>query len=70
MSDCEWFAQIAQDKWATVRESLRSLKTNEQLWAKRSGRSWQMSDREQFAQVAYDKWANELFAQKYLAEKI
>ena len=28
MSDCERFAQIALDKWATVSESLRSLKTN------------------------------------------
>ena len=27
MSDCERFAQIAQDKWATVSELLRSLKT-------------------------------------------
>ena len=37
MSDCERFAQIAQDKWATVSESLRSLKTNERPWAIRSG---------------------------------
>ena len=36
MSDCERFAQIAQDKWATVSESLRSLKTNERSWANRS----------------------------------
>ena len=55
MSDCERFAQIAQDKWATVSESLRSLKTNERPWANRSGRSWQMSHRERFAQVAHDK---------------
>ena len=60
MSDCEQFAQIAQDKWATKSESLRSIKTNERQWAKSSGCSWwQMSDREQFAQVAYDKWAYE-----------
>ena len=64
MSNCERFAQIAQDKWATVSESLRSLKTNEQSWANRSGRSCQMSNREQFTQVAHDKWANEPFAQK------
>ena len=43
MSDCEQFAQIAQDKWATVRESLRSLRGNERPW--------------QIAQVAQDKWA-------------
>ena len=28
MNDCERFAKIAQDKSATVSESLRSLKTN------------------------------------------
>ena len=44
MSDCEQFAQIAQDKWATVSESLRSLRGNEQLWAIRSGCSEEMSD--------------------------
>ena len=31
MSDCERIAQVAQDKWATVSESLRALMTNEQL---------------------------------------
>ena len=36
---------------------LRSLKTNEQLWANCSGRSEEMSNREQIAQVAQDKWA-------------
>ena len=55
LSDCEQFAQIAQDKWATVSESLRSLKTNERPWAIRSGRA--------------EKWANERFAQKNLAKK-
>ena len=44
MSDFERFAQIAQDKWATVSESLRSLKTNEQPWAICSGRSEEMSE--------------------------
>ena len=44
MRDCERFAQIAQDKWATVRESLRSLRGNELVWAIRSGRSEEMSD--------------------------
>ena len=59
MSDCELFAQIAQDKWATVSKSLRSLKTNERPWTNRSDRSWQKSDCERFAQVAHDKWGNE-----------
>ena len=43
MSDCERFSQIAQDKWATVSESLRSLRGNEWPWGN--------------AQVAQDKWA-------------
>ena len=37
------FAHFAQIKWATVSDSLRALKTNERLWANRSGFSWQMS---------------------------
>ena len=57
MSDCERFAQIAQDKWATVSKLIRSLKTNEWPWANCSGRSRQMSDNEQIAQVTHDKWA-------------
>ena len=61
---CERFAQIAQDKWATVSESLRSLMSKEWQWANCSGRSWQKSNRERFAQVAHDKWANKRFAQK------
>ena len=47
ISECERFAQVTQDKWATVSESLRSLMTNEGMWAIRSGCSGQMS-----------KWAN------------
>ena len=31
LSDCERLAQIAQDKWATVSDSLRSLRGNEQM---------------------------------------
>ena len=31
MSDHEWFAQVAQRKWAIVSESLRSLTKNEQM---------------------------------------
>ena len=38
-------------------DALRSLKTNQQLWANRSGHSRQMSHYEQIAQVAHDKWA-------------
>ena len=50
------FAHFAQIKWGTVSDSLRSLKTNERLWANRSGHSRQMSNRERIAQVAHDKW--------------
>ena len=52
MSNCERFTQIAQDKWATLSEALRSLWGNEWPWANCSGRSRQMSDHERFAQVA------------------
>ena len=31
MSDCEWIAQVTQDKWATISNSLRSLRGNEQM---------------------------------------
>ena len=44
MSDCEQFAQIAQDKWAALSESLRSLRGNERSCAIHSGRSEEMSD--------------------------
>ena len=70
MSDCELFAQIAQDKWATVSKSLRLLWGNEQPWANCSGPSRQMSNQERFTQVAQRKWVNELFTQKMLAKKI
>ena len=69
MSNCERFAQIPQDKWATVIKSLRSLMSKEQPWANRSGRSWQMSDRERFTQVAHDKWANEQIARFFWANR-
>ena len=32
------------------------IRTNERLWANRSGPSWEMSNSEWFAQVAHDKW--------------
>ena len=59
MSNCEQFAQITQDKWATMSESLRLLRGNERPWANRSGHSRQMSNHERFARVAQRKWANE-----------
>ena len=40
-----------------VKDWLRSLRTNERLWANHSGHSSQKSDREQIAQVAHNKWA-------------
>ena len=64
------FAQIAQIKWATVSDLLRSLRTNERLWANRSGCSWEMSDHERFAQVAHDKWANERVAKNFLTKSL
>ena len=51
------FAHFAQIKWATVSDSLRSLKTNEWPWANRSGHSEVMSNHEWITQVAQDKWA-------------
>ena len=50
------FAQIAQIKWGTVSNSLRSLRTNKWLWANCSGCSCQKSDCEQIPQIAHDKW--------------
>ena len=44
MSKCEQFAQLAQDKWATVSKLLRSLMANERIWAICSGHSGQMSE--------------------------
>ena len=65
MSHHERFAQIAQNKWATVSISLRSHMKNERSWAIRSGCSEKMSDllrsltkNERFAHVAHQKWAN------------
>ena len=67
MSDSEQFAQIAQDKWATVSKSLRSLISKEQPWASCLGHSWQISDCERFAQVAHDKWGNERITRLFWA---
>ena len=49
---------FAQEKWAYVSHLIWSLRANEQLWANRSGRSWQVSECELLDQVAHDKWAN------------
>ena len=51
------FANFTQIKWATVSDLLRLLKTNEWVWANRSGRTEEMSDLEGITQVAQDKWA-------------
>ena len=56
MSDCEQITQATQDKWATVSDSFRLLKTNEQPWANRSDRSEEIVDREQITQATQDKW--------------
>ena len=63
------YAHFTQIKWATVSDSLRSLKTNDWPWANRSGRSRQMSDREQIAQVAHDKWVTVSDSLKKLCQK-
>ena len=63
MSECEQFAQVSLDKWATVSKSLRSLMTNKQMWAIRSGCSGQMSkllgflSKSLIFSFAYKKWA-------------
>ena len=38
--------------------SLKFLRTNEQMWAIRWGRTGQMSDSERITEVFHDKWAN------------
>ena len=75
MSDCEQFAQIAQDQWATVSDLLRFLRTDEWLWTNRSGRSWQKSNREGIAQVAQDNdkrktLSNSLMIKEQMSESL
>ena len=65
MSKCEQFTQVTQNKWATVSKLLRSLMTNEWMWAIHSGRSGKkskllilsllLSKNEWFAQKKYEK---------------
>ena len=59
ISKCGQFAQVAQDKWATVRNTLRLLMTNEQMWAICSGRSGQISEwaNRSFSLLLTKKWA-------------
>ena len=58
-------AQITQIQWATVSDSLRSLRTNEWLWAICSGCSWYKWANYFFALLpTKNKW----FAQKYLTK--
>ena len=54
MSYCEQLAQIAQEKWVTVRESLRSLISKEHLCA---NRSFIMSSLRESLTVAHLSWA-------------
>ena len=55
ISDSERIAQVAQRKWATVSDSLRSLRGNERC--------------ERIAHFTHQKWANEWFAQKIWLKK-
>ena len=50
------FTQIAQIKWVTVSDSLRSLKTNEQLWVNCSGLGIRSFAHRSFAHFAQIKW--------------
>ena len=54
MSYCEQLAQIAQEKWVTVRELLRSLISKEHLCA---NRSFIMSSLRESLTVAHLSWA-------------
>ena len=63
MSECERFVKVTQDKWATVRESLRSLMTNERMWAFRSGHSGEMREWANRSSL-FRSQKNEQFAQK------
>ena len=63
----EWFAQVAHYKRATVCDLLRLLMTKEQLWAIRSGHSWQKSEGSDllfFTSKLLFRSQNELIAQK------
>ena len=55
---CEWIAQVAQQKWVTMSDSLTSLRGNEQSWANHSGRSPKMIE---WVNCLYF-WVNRSFA--------
>ena len=55
---CERIAQVAQQKWATMSDSLRPLRGNERSWANRSGRLPKMSE---WVNRSFF-WANRSFA--------
>ena len=68
MSDCERFPQIAQDKSATVSESLRSLGGNEQMsdslkkcWLKKSKILFYYVWQKVFKKKIPKKWVNRSF---------
>ena len=69
-SDYEQIAQVANQKWSTVSNLLRSLTTNEQPWADPSGCSWHKSNLSE--SLVFSEWIsllltkNERFTQKYL----
>ena len=63
------FAQIAQEKWVTVSDSLSLLRTNKRPWANCSGRSWQNSNHERCTQAAHDKRANKRIAHFFGANR-
>ena len=55
---CERITQVAHQKWATMSDSLRSLRGNERSWANHSGRSSKISE---WVNRSFF-WANRLFA--------
>ena len=57
----EWYEQITQvahQKWATISDSLRSLRGNEQSWAKHSGHSPKKSNLLRSLRGNERSWAN------------
>ena len=67
MSKCEQFTQVTQNKWATVSKLLRSLMTNEWMWAIHSGRSGKKSKLLIFSLLLSK---NEWFAQKNMKNRV
>ena len=68
--ECEWIAQVAHQKWATMSDSLRSLRGIERSWENCSGRSF--LDKKQAIRSEI-KWANSqpcLFCTLYLQNEL